>query len=201
MPVQAVSIHTTVAGDDGINFSNGIGSFWVVGPNVVVAADLADGVESAAVVATLINHGSIVSSSFQDAGVRFVNSGTISNEAGALITGSTAIHAEHSNISIVNFGSIVASSYGVAFFDDTTNTALDNRSSIFSNFCGVYDGSNAHGATINNSGTIEGLGQGILLETGIGRTTHIVNSGLIKGGTHSVLGGIASALDLQNSGK
>jgi Ca2+-binding RTX toxin-like protein len=65
----------------------------------------------------------------------------------------------------------------------------------------VYDDSTAHGATIVNRGTIEGLSSGIWFDAAAGLTTQVINSGLIAGGSFAIYGGSASALDLQNSGR
>jgi Ca2+-binding RTX toxin-like protein len=199
MPVQAANIHTTVVGDNGIDFTAGTGSFWVIEPDVKVAADLSYGVNSSVANSKLINYGTVISTSSL-AGVRFTASGQIINEADGSVAGFYGIAAENDDIHIVNFGSVTAVTYGVAFFADSTDTVLDNRGSIFSGFYGVSDISTVHGATIINSGTIEGLSFGIQLTATLGVTTHIINSGVVKGGTHSVNGSFGGALDLQNSG-
>src|SRR4051812_24195065 len=162
MPVQAVSLHKTAAGDHGIEFSAGT-SFWVVESDVQVASDLGYGVLSLVAASTLINHGEITSTASGGAGVAFGNSGYITNEADGSIDGYRGIEADHSGIHILNLGSVSASLVGVVFYGDSTDAVLDNRGSILSNFVGVNDQSSTHGATIINSGTIEGLYSGIML--------------------------------------
>ena len=202
MPIQAVNIHTTTAFDNGIDFTAGNGSFWIVEPDVKVASDLAQGVNNSFQDATLLNYGTIVSASLSSAGVRFGNSGNITNEVGGSIVGDSGVRTEHENVHVLNLGSISARTYGVSFLADTAGTVLDNRGSILSDAYGVYDASSGHGATIINSGTIEGYLSGIELDTPAGVTTHVVNSGVIKGDNATSVVNIAGgAFDLQNSGR
>jgi Ca2+-binding RTX toxin-like protein len=202
VPVQTTNIHTTAAGDNGIDFSAGAGSFWIIGPNVIVASDLANGVNSAQANATLINHGTIASTGSPGYGVQFTNfGGTIDNGADGLITGNIGIGLGGSGISALNLGSIVAAADGVIFNQSSINSSLDNRSFIHGDQYGVVDLSDAGGSTITNSGTIEGTSVGVGALASTGTVTHIVNSGTIRGGSFAIVGIFASALDLQNSGQ
>src|SRR3954453_8656044 len=113
MPVQAVSLHKTAAGDHGIEFSAGT-SFWVIESDVQVASDLGYGVLSLVAASTLINHGEISSTASGGSGVAFGDSGYITNEADGSIAGEVGIEATHGHVHILNFGSVSGRSSGVA---------------------------------------------------------------------------------------
>src|SRR5262245_53499497 len=107
MPVQSINIHKTAVGDIGIDFG-AAGSSWTVGPGVVVASDLGNGVRSTYADSTLINYGTIASSSPSGYGIQFLDDGgSIFNSAGACISGYSAVAIGGANDETVNLGSIV----------------------------------------------------------------------------------------------
>jgi hypothetical protein len=201
MPAQLTDIHKTLAGDDGIDIV-GDDVTWFIDAGVTVASDLGFGVwTDGHANQRLINYGAIVSTAGFLDGVAFhANAGSIYNASGATIIGSNGLAIAGHDIATVNLGSVIGHAGGFQFDPGSQNNTLDNRGVIFSDATGLLDGSTLGGNSITNSGTIEGLARGIGIQTASGVFTHVVNSGTIHGGTYSILGAIAGALNLQNSG-
>lgn len=130
----------------------------------------------------LLNYGSIFNSSTTGHGVYFytngsaASTGTIINQTGGSIAGATAVTIE---------GGF---------------STVDNRGSIFGVGIGVADYSNT-GIAIENSGSIESLGDAIQVYTSYGMHTFITNSGIIRGGSHSIVNlGVPGGVSLSNTG-
>jgi Ca2+-binding RTX toxin-like protein len=201
LTIQTTDIHKTALDDHGIVITGAVTS-WTVAPNVVVASDLGNGVETTQNSSTLFNFGAISSSKFLGYGVHFESAGgVIYNGEEAIISGYYGIGTEAANVSTTNFGSIVGEKYAFVFDQASSFNKLDNRGFIFSEEYGVVDSSHASGGnTISNNGTIEGLSGGLGIASAPGLVTHLVNSGTIRGFA-SIVGAGVGALDLQNAGK
>jgi Ca2+-binding RTX toxin-like protein len=203
MPIQTTNIHKTAVGDYGIDFAFS-GDYWLISPGVIVASDQATAVRDLQSTSRLVNYGAIEGGLFSGLyGVQVTNAdASLFNGAQGSITGYSGVGMGGQNAQAVNFGSIVgASQAGFEFSITAQGDSLDNRGSIFANVVGVLDQSALGGNTITNSGTIEGIAAGVAFGTGNGLVTQLVNSGTIHGGTYSILGAIAGALNLDNSGK
>jgi Ca2+-binding RTX toxin-like protein len=201
MPAQLTDIHKTLAGDHGIDIL-GDDETWFIDAGVTVASDLGFGVwTDGHANQRLINYGAIVST-FLAHGVAFqANGGSIYNAPGATIVGLSGVAIAGHDIATVNLGSFIGQSGGIQFDPGSRNNTLDNRGFIFGNVYGATDTSHSGFNLITNSGTIEGLARAIGILTAPGIVTHVVNSGIIHGGTDSIYGITNGALNLQNSGK
>jgi len=168
----------------------------IIAPLVTIAADDFFAVRALLANTTLINHGAVLAPA-NDALIFPSSGGLIINASDGTITGFQGI-AFQANDSAINFGSIWATFVGVGIGG---TAALDNHGLIYSALYGVEDGSS--GGTTTNSGTIEGLKYGFVVDLGSpGQFTTVVNSGVLQGGVDAIgqFSPQPGGLHLQNSG-
>ena len=121
----------------------------------------------------------------------FLNdSGSITNEHGAVISGSTGVYIQGSSAQVINDGSIDGTGgHGVDL--RATANSLHNTGYISGSDIGVAEAGSS--ATLDNSGTIVGAGpEGVLLTAG---QSSIHNTGYISGAAGVIEGGANATLE------
>jgi Ca2+-binding RTX toxin-like protein len=176
--------------------------------DVTIYSQNGDGVYSGESGSSLVNKGNILSPN--EYGVRFEGSdGSVTNQAGALVTGYFAgVQMDGAGKQVVtNAGEIidtwsVAISDGVFFDVAAQGVAFDNSGSILSAGVGVGNNSSSAGGTFDNSGYIDGDVDGININTSDSLTTDIDNTstGKIRGGADAIEM-VSGRLSLDNAGK
>jgi Ca2+-binding RTX toxin-like protein len=168
---------------------------YIVDHNVHIGADsfgfvaLTDGVD-------LENFGGVFSSG--TAAVKFDNTGgSIVNEAGGSMAGTTGVLLNSTGEMLTNLGSIVG------LVDDGIDQAgdgnpIDNRGYVYGNTIGVHEDAPLFSGIITNSGVIESAGIGIKAGD-VGVTTSITNTGTIMGAIGAIQMSTGN-LNLINSG-
>jgi hypothetical protein len=179
----------------------------IIAPGVIVGDVATDAVVNGQYdSSTLINHGAILSSTLNGAGVFFsalAPDGIIVNAGDGNIDGYDAIDTAGTNTQVINFGNVTASNVGVHFDIGGGSDTLDNRGFIYSTVSGLHDNSVSAGDTFKNSGVIEGLQDGLVIQLfNASQFTTVINSGTLQGGAHAIIQrpGYLGALHLTNTG-
>jgi Ca2+-binding RTX toxin-like protein len=187
----------------------------VIAPGVTVWNDFTGAGDAALVDVTftgdvVLNYGGILNS-FAD-GVLFKTgaAGTIVNEAGGSISGTTGVQLDSvgADTSFLNLASVTAiggSGGGVVLSGTTGSAIIDNRGFIYDlsatgleDGSGIVDEATGNRNIIENVGTIDGL-IGVKVDTGSGLVTIMTNSGTIRGTPWAIVV-VQGTINLDNSG-
>jgi hypothetical protein len=176
---------------------------WTINPGILVASTGTFGVRSIKTGSNLDNFGDVYSTT-TDAVVFNGTSGSIENELGATISGSTdGIYTDGDGLIVKNTGSVIGlSADGILLFVNSRSVQILNQGLVAGGSNGIDFHSDADGGTLTNTGIVWGYaGDGVHVNTDPGLVTDITNG---KGG--SIVGAIAAVqvdagnLDLVNRG-
>ena len=212
MPTQHLDVFNTSTA--GIEF-NSTDFNWIIDPNIFISSTSNNGVFSTINGSKLTNHGHILSTGSNTAGVFFdSNQGAINNAVdGTIFSTGYGIVANGATYTITNLGSISGrDKAGVWLEPGATAVVLKNSDFIFGRLEGIFDQS-TDGAKITNTGLIRSASYGLEAELQTaGQVVVVTNDGTIAGGTASIFvldgglllinhGNLRGAVDLNGNGE